>query len=137
MAASVSFLTGCRVAGAANTADVSDPDGHGTHTAGSVGAVGNNGLGVSGVAWTVGLHICKASADGSFYDAALLDCYAKCKTAGVRVVSASYGESQRTHRRRAAAAPLHAPVWRPSNASHPLASPFIPPCRRLLPSGRF
>ena len=30
-----------------------DLDGHGTHTAGSVGAVGNNLLGVTGVAWNV------------------------------------------------------------------------------------
>lgn len=42
-----------------------DVDGHGSHTAGTVGAAGNNGLGVTGVAWSVSLYICKGeSADG-------------------------------------------------------------------------
>lgn len=56
-----------------------DLHGHGSHTAGTVGAVGNNSVGVTGVAWTVGLLICKAAADGSFYSAALLDCYSLCE----------------------------------------------------------
>ena len=33
--------------------DPFDQHGHGTHTAGTIGAAGNNGLGVVGVAWTV------------------------------------------------------------------------------------
>ena len=33
--------------------DPMDDDGHGTHTAGTSGAVGNNGIGVTGVAWDV------------------------------------------------------------------------------------
>lgn len=35
--------------------DVSDADGHGTATGGVIGAVGNNNIGISGVAWTVKL----------------------------------------------------------------------------------
>ena len=35
--------------------DYSDADGHGTHVAGTIGAVGNNGLGVAGVNWTTRL----------------------------------------------------------------------------------
>ncbi len=35
-----------------NTSDPLDDNGHGTHVAGIIGAVGNNGIGVSGVAWT-------------------------------------------------------------------------------------
>jgi subtilisin family serine protease len=32
-----------------------DDHGHGTHVSGTIGAVGNNGLGVTGVAWQVGI----------------------------------------------------------------------------------
>ena len=36
-----------------NTANLQDNDGHGTHVAGTIGAVGNNGICVAGVNWTV------------------------------------------------------------------------------------
>lgn len=36
-----------------DTNDPSDQNGHGTHVAGTIGAVGNNGVGVSGVNWDV------------------------------------------------------------------------------------
>ncbi|MCS6859999.1 MAG: S8 family serine peptidase [Abditibacteriales bacterium] len=39
----------------AKTNDPRDDDGHGTHVAGTVGAVGNNGIGVVGVNWSVQL----------------------------------------------------------------------------------
>jgi subtilisin family serine protease len=49
--------------------DDNDPDddaGHGTHVAGTIGAVGNNGVGVVGVAWSVSLVPIKfLGADGS------------------------------------------------------------------------
>jgi subtilisin family serine protease len=35
--------------------DVTDLGGHGTHVAGTIGAVGNNGIGVAGVGWNIGL----------------------------------------------------------------------------------
>lgn len=35
--------------------------GHGTHVSGTIGAAGNNGVGVVGVAWQVSLYICKHS----------------------------------------------------------------------------
>ncbi len=38
-----------------NNGDPTDVQGHGTHVAGIIGAVGNNGIGVSGVAWDVQL----------------------------------------------------------------------------------
>lgn len=34
-----------------NNSDTSDPHGHGTHTAGTAAAIGNNGVGVAGVNW--------------------------------------------------------------------------------------
>ena len=36
-----------------NKKDPIDDNGHGTHTAGTIGAVGNNGIGVAGVNWSV------------------------------------------------------------------------------------
>jgi len=36
-------------------ADPMDDNGHGTHVAGTIGAVGNNGIGVTGVAWQVSI----------------------------------------------------------------------------------
>lgn len=63
--------------------DFSDWEGHGTHTAGSVGAAGNNGLGVTGVAWNVSLYICRAATlNEGFYTSALLDCYYLCRQVG-------------------------------------------------------
>src|SRR6478735_7448594 len=51
-----------------NDADPTDENGHGTHTAGTIGAVGNNGIGVAGVAWHVkimGIKIYNEFADDS------------------------------------------------------------------------
>ena len=39
--------------------DIRDLSGHGTHVAGTVGAIGNNRIGVAGVCWRVGLAIFK------------------------------------------------------------------------------
>lgn len=76
--------------------NVSDSLGHGTHCAGLAGAVGNNGLLVSGVAWNVSMHICRAAEGELFYTSAVIDCLQRCgDTPGVRVVSASFGEVPR------------------------------------------
>jgi len=49
-----------------NDADPFDDEGHGTHVAGTIGAVGNNGVGVAGVNWQVSLMALKfLGADGS------------------------------------------------------------------------
>lgn len=49
-----------------NDADPLDDDGHGTHVAGTIGAVGNNSVGVAGVNWQVSLMALKfLGADGS------------------------------------------------------------------------
>ena len=49
-----------------NDADPFDDEGHGTHVSGTIGAVGNNGVGVVGVSWNVSLMALKfLGADGS------------------------------------------------------------------------
>ncbi|MBI2932800.1 MAG: S8 family serine peptidase [Planctomycetes bacterium] len=65
---------------------------HGTHVAGTIGAVGNNGVGVSGVCWTVRLMALKflgASGSGSLSGAVSAIQYAIAN--GAHVLSNSWG----------------------------------------------
>lgn len=77
--------------------DPQDDEGHGTHVAGIIGAVGNNGLGVTGLNWNVQiLPIRILSADdsaGSANVAAAYDYLIGLKNAGVniRVANNSWG----------------------------------------------
>jgi subtilisin family serine protease len=68
-----------------------DDNGHGTHTAGTIGAVGNNGVGVVGVNWTVRLMPCKfLKADGTGLTADAVTCLgyvAHMKDLGVNIVA--------------------------------------------------
>jgi len=69
-------------------------DGHGTHCAGIIGAVGNNGKGITGVAWSgVQLMACRfiSSNSGSISDAILSIDYARAR--GAKVINASYGQN--------------------------------------------
>jgi subtilisin family serine protease len=53
---------------AGNTGDPMDDNGHGTHVAGTIAAVGNNGVGVSGINWAGSIMPLKfLGADGSGY----------------------------------------------------------------------
>jgi len=69
-----------------------DDNGHGTHVAGIIGAVGNNGRGVAGVAWRVrimALKFLSADGRGSVSDAA--ECIDYAIAHGARVINGSYG----------------------------------------------
>lgn len=56
--------------------DIMDDFGHGTHVAGTIGAVGNNGIGVVGVNWNVKMLGCKfLSASGSGSTANAIKCF--------------------------------------------------------------
>ena len=73
-------------------------DFHGTHVAGSIGAVGNNGRGVTGVAWNVKLmslkFLDKKDGKGSTSDAVLSINYAidqRRRGQNVRIINASWG----------------------------------------------
>lgn len=68
-----------------------DPNGHGTHVTGTIGAVGNNFQGVAGVNWTVGIHgFCISSSQG-IKDSDLLSAISDAKNKGVKVINMSLG----------------------------------------------
>lgn len=69
-----------------------DDNGHGSHVAGIIGAVGNNGVGVAGVAWKVRIMALKflgSDGRGSISDAA--ECIDYAIAQGAQVINASYG----------------------------------------------
>ena len=67
-----------------------DDGGHGTIVAGIIGAVGNNGKGVVGVAWQVQLMACKClNSLGNGNDSDLIECIDFARTNGARIINAS------------------------------------------------
>ncbi len=80
-----------------NNGNPLDDNGHGTHCAGTIGAVGNNSLGVAGVNWTakiMPLKFLSSSGAGNLNDAVKAITYAvRAKEAGVniKVLSNSWG----------------------------------------------
>ncbi len=71
--------------------DPKDDNGHGSHVAGTIGAVGNNGVGVAGVNWNVSIVACKfldATGSGSTTDAIeCLNYFRNVKASGVNLVA--------------------------------------------------
>lgn len=82
---------------AANSGDPYDNNGHGTHVAGTIGARGNNGVGVAGTNWQVkvmGLKFLNANGSGTLSDAIeALEYVITMKQRGVniRVANNSWG----------------------------------------------
>jgi serine protease len=70
-----------------------DFDGHGTHTAGVIGAIGNNGVGVTGVAWKVRLMALKVFRDDGrgAKDTDIAEAVRYAADNGARVSNNSYG----------------------------------------------
>jgi subtilisin family serine protease len=72
--------------------DPRDLNGHGTHVAGTIGAVGNNGLGVPGMNWQVTLMALRVlNANGSGSSASIADAFNYAGDHDARVVNASLG----------------------------------------------
>jgi subtilisin family serine protease len=88
--------------------DPMDDHNHGTHVAGTIGAVGDNGVGVVGVNWNVKIMACKffdASGSATTEDAIeCLDYVKTMKDRGVSIVATSNswgdGNYSRRYRRR-------------------------------------
>ena len=77
-----------------------DGDGHGTHVAGTIAAMGGNSKGVVGTlpGSKIGLHIVKVFGDngGWAYSSDLANAVGKCRDAGANVISMSLGGTLRT-----------------------------------------
>ena len=72
--------------------DPLDDHGHGTHVSGIIGALGNNGIGVSGVNWLVRIMVLDAmSPDGYLYDSDIVEATYYAADNGADVINASYG----------------------------------------------
>jgi subtilisin family serine protease len=68
--------------------------GHGTHVAGTIAAVGNNGLGITGVMHTAKLIALKAGdVTASLTNAAILQAEDYARVNGARAINASFGRS--------------------------------------------
>lgn len=85
-----------------NQSDPMDDNGHGTHCAGVIGAEGDNEIGIAGINWTVKIMPLKFLGRGGFgttKDAIEAINYAidrKKKGVNIRVISASWGSTQRS-----------------------------------------
>ena len=76
----------------AGTNDPSDDSGHGTMIAGILGAVGNNGKGVTGVAWQVQIMACKCFNNfGIGNISSAVACLDYARVNGARIINASWG----------------------------------------------
>lgn len=80
-----------------NDNDPMDDNGHGTHCAGVIGAVGNNGIGTSGVSQSVKIMPLKfLRKDGNGDTAASLNAVAYARKMGANVISCSWGGTARS-----------------------------------------
>jgi hypothetical protein len=81
-----------------NPAPDNNSQSHGTLVTGALGAVGNNGVGVAGIAWNVKLLPLKVGRGSALDSAGILDAYdyveENAASRGIRIVNASYGGPQ-------------------------------------------
>ena len=76
----------------AGTNDPNDDSGHGTMVAGVLGAVGNNAIGVVGVAWSVRIMACKCFDKFGVGDiSSCITCLDYARTNQARLINASWG----------------------------------------------
>ncbi|MCW2276516.1 Ca2+-binding RTX toxin-like protein/subtilisin family serine protease [Rhodoblastus acidophilus] len=72
--------------------DPTDDYGHGTHVSGTIGASGNNGVGVAGVNWNVSLVELKIfNSGGTTNDFAIIQALDYARTTGIQITNNSWG----------------------------------------------
>lgn len=77
----------------AKAGDPTDDNGHGTHVSGIIGAVGNNGTGIAGVAWKVQIMPLKfLGSDGTGTSSDAIECIDYAIAHGANIINASYGD---------------------------------------------
>ncbi|HOC67285.1 MAG TPA: S8 family serine peptidase [Candidatus Hydrogenedentes bacterium] len=78
--------------GSVTSGDPMDGDGHGTHCSGTLGGVGNNGVGVAGVNWNVSIMALKFLDDsGSGYDTDAISALEYAVDKGAHLTNNSWG----------------------------------------------
>ncbi len=74
-----------------NSGDPYDDNGHGTHVSGTLGAAGNNGKGVTGVAWRVQIMACKfLNSGGTGFDSDAIKCIDFARQKGAKIMNNSW-----------------------------------------------
>src|SRR5213082_1174594 len=77
-----------------NAGDPNDDHGHGTHVSGTIGAVGNNTVGIVGVCWKVQIMACKfLDSTGSGFNSDAIKCMDYARSKGAKVINASWGST--------------------------------------------
>lgn len=71
--------------------DPYDEEGHGTHVAGTIGARGNNGIGVAGVNWSVSLMPVRVGEDGIITSETMIGGATYARDMGADVANMSFG----------------------------------------------
>jgi subtilisin family serine protease len=71
-----------------------DEHGHGTHVAGTIGAHGNSGLGVTGVNWDVSIMPLRAGDDSGLPEAAIVESFLYACANGAEIVNGSFGSEE-------------------------------------------
>jgi len=74
--------------------DPLDDNRHGSHVSGILGGVGNNGVGIAGVAWSVRIMACKflnVGGNGSISDA--IECMEYARSKGAQIMNSSWGST--------------------------------------------